>query len=282
MKIVSVGEITIDRYLRQNLSFVGGISLNFAVNAKRSGADKVSLVSCVGNGPDGARVLETLAREQVDSSHVAVLEGKTAVCAIEVYDNAERVFPVGSYRANVLSRLRLTDPIKDFINQHDILVTLYDGDTPQSLTNQLLQLPRHKHKRVIDFGDWTKGRKKEATPETFNHIDLAFISGDEATIVDLLPLAESVECLMVITLGAAGSVALTADGVLTQSAVQVDGPVDSTGCGDAFQGAFTVNYLRDGNIAAALHEGAMQAGRALKHYGAFDQIAIGTDLNLIR
>ncbi len=277
MKIVSVGEITIDRYLRQNLSFVGGVSLNFAVNAKRSGVDTVSLVSCVGSGPAGAWALDTLARERVDSSHVAVLEGKTAVCAIEVYDNADRVFPVGSYRANVLSSLRLTNTIKDFINQHDVLVTLYDGDTPGSLTHQLLQLPRHKHKRVIDFGDWTKGHKKEVTLKTFNNIDLAFISGDESTVADLLPIAENSDCLMVVTLGAAGSVALTAYGVLAQAAIQVDNPVDSTGCGDAFQAAFTVNYFRDGIIPAALHHGAIQAARVLKHYGAFDQIPNGRE-----
>ncbi|UCC51205.1 MAG: hypothetical protein JSV68_19160 [Anaerolineaceae bacterium] len=141
MKIVSVGEITIDHYLRQNLSFVGGISLNFAVHAKRSGAENVSLVSCVGSGPEGAWVLDTLAREQVDSSHVAFLEGKTAECDIEVYDNAERVFPAGGYRIHVLNSLRLSDSALAFINQHDILVTHYDGNAPESLMNQLLGLP---------------------------------------------------------------------------------------------------------------------------------------------
>jgi len=271
MKIVSIGEITIDRYLRQNLSFVGGISLNFAVNAKRSGADHVSLVSCVGDGPDGAWVLETLAREEVNGSHVAVLEGKTAECAVEVYDNADRVFPVGGYRANVLSHLHLTDAIKAFISQHDVLVTLYDGSEPESLTNQLLLLPADKSKRVVDFGDWSAGIRKEITKETFNNIDLAFVSANEAMVAELLQIGGNVDCLMVVTLGAAGSVALTADGVMAQSAVQVDSPVDSTGCGDAFQAAFTVNYFRDGDIAASLYKGAVQAAQVLKHYGAFDQ-----------
>ena len=274
MKIVSVGEITIDHYLKQNLSFVGGISLNYAVNAKRCGAEHVSLVSCVGNGPAGAWVLETLDQEQVDHSHVAVLEGKTAEIDIEVFDNAERVFPAGGYRANVLSRLQLTDSIATFINQHDILVTPYDGHKLQSLTNQLLQLPRDKGKKVVDFGDWSRGHPKKVTIETFNNIDLAFFSGDEATVVDLLPVAERMECLIVVTLGAAGSVALTADGVIAQSAIQVDAPVDSTGCGDAFQAAFTVNYFRDGNVAKALHRGATQAASVLKHYGAFNQTVI--------
>lgn len=271
MKIVSVGEITIDHYLRQNLSFVGGISLNFAVHAKRSGAENVSLVSCVGSGPEGAWVLDTLAREQVDRSHVAVLKGKTAECDIEVYDNAERVFPDGGYRTHVLSRLRLSDSIKAFINQHDILVTHYDGDAPESLMNQLLRLPYGGSKRVVDFGDWSKGFNRGVQRETFNKIDLAFISGDEAVVTYLLPVADRLACLIVVTLGAAGSVALTADGLLAQAALQVDSPVDSTGCGDAFQAAFTVSYFRDGDIAAALHEGATQAAQVLKHYGAFDQ-----------
>jgi fructoselysine 6-kinase len=269
MNIVSIGEITIDRYLRQALTFVGGISLNFAVNAKRSGADKVSLISCVGDGPGGALVLETLAREQIDSSHVAVLAGETAVCEINVYDNADRVFPDGGYLVNVLSQLHLTDETRAFINQHDILVTLLNEALPDSMMNQVLHSAHDGCKRVIDFGDWSNGKRKSVTNETFDKIDLAFISGDEATVNDMLPLAERVNCLIVVTLGAEGSVALTPHGVLSQAAIEVETAIDSTGCGDAFQAAFTVNYFRDGNIANALHEGATQAARVLKHYGAF-------------
>jgi fructoselysine 6-kinase len=69
-----------------------------------------------------------------------------------------------------------------------------------------------------------------------------------------------------------------AHGVLAQAAIQVDNPVDSTGCGDAFQAAFTVNYFRDGIVAAALHQGAIQAARVLNHFGAFDQIPIGREV----
>ena len=118
MKIVSIGEITIDHYLRQNQKFVGGISLNFAVHAKRCGAETVSLVSAVGDDPEGEWVLATLSREQVDHSHVAIFEGKTATCDIEVFSDAERVFPPGGYHENTLSQLSLTEEIKEFINQH--------------------------------------------------------------------------------------------------------------------------------------------------------------------
>ena len=102
MKIVSIGEITIDYYLNQNTSLVGGISLNFAVHAKRCGADTVSLVSRIGPDDGGRRVLEKLDQEGVDASHVAVLSGETATCDILINADGERTFPAGGYHLNVL------------------------------------------------------------------------------------------------------------------------------------------------------------------------------------
>ena len=125
MKIVSVGEITIDRYLKQSLSFVGGIGLNFAVQAKRSGAESVSMISCVGDGPLGAWVLATLAKEEVDTTHLPVLAGKTAEIDIEVNEDAERFFPSGGYHPNVLDQFHLTEAAKHFICQHDLVTTQY-------------------------------------------------------------------------------------------------------------------------------------------------------------
>ena len=277
MKIASIGEITIDRYLRQNRSFVGGISLNFAIHAKRSGADVVSLVSCVGHGAEGAWVLKTLDREGVDHSHVATLTGKTAEIDIDVHENGERFFPKGGYRANVLSQFHLSKAMKAFIGQHDICVTFYDGDQPDSLTTQLLQLSEAQTKRklkcVIDFGDWSGGRRKAVPQAVWRQVDLAFISGDEGTINELLPIAGTMDGLMVITMGKAGSAALTPDGIQYQRALPVAKLVDSTGCGDAFQAAFTVSYFRDGDIATALDQGATRAARVLQHFGAFEQVS---------
>ena len=95
MKIVSIGESTIDHYLGLNQSFIGGISLNFAVNAKRCGADVVSLVSSVGTDRAGKRVLAKLEQEGIDASHVAILPGETARIDIQITAQGERVFPPG-------------------------------------------------------------------------------------------------------------------------------------------------------------------------------------------
>ena len=271
MKIVSVGEITIDYYLKQNSTYVGGISLNFAVNAKRCGAETASLVSVVGNDPGGEWVLSTLSREQVDHSHVAILEGKTATCDIEVFSDAERVFPAGGYHENTLSQLSLTEEAIIFIYQHDIVVSQFNGDADGSIIMQLLQMPKNGIKRVIDFSTWANHDLKKLPADIFQQIDLAFFSGDQATIDKLKPIAQTTDCQFVITMGKSGSAAITADQLIYQPAIPVKHPIDSTGCGDAFQAAFTVNYFKNQPIEKALEAGAIHAARVLAHFGAFDQ-----------
>ncbi|MEP7346524.1 MAG: PfkB family carbohydrate kinase, partial [Gemmatimonadaceae bacterium] len=69
MKIVAVGECTRDRYVDRTVETVGGISLNFAVNARRCGAEHVAIVSCIGPDVAGDRIGAALAREGIDATH---------------------------------------------------------------------------------------------------------------------------------------------------------------------------------------------------------------------
>ncbi len=269
MRIVVIGEVAIDRYVKQNLLFVGGIGLNFAVYAKQSGAEQVAMVGCVGDEALGAWVLATLATTGIDTSHVAVLAGKTTTCEIVVTEAAERFFPPGGYHSNVLDQLQLTATAQQFISSYAIAATQWQGAGSDALLAQFLQLPRQV-KRVVDFGDWRAGG---ALPllTTLDALDLAFFSGDQTTFEFLAPLARQTPCLIVVTLGAGGSVALTAPQPHYQPALGVDQVVDSTGCGDAFQAAFTTSYFRDGDIPCALKRGAQQAAQVLQHFGAFRQ-----------
>ena len=228
------------------------------------------MVGCVGDEALGAWVLATLATTGIDTSHVAVLAGKTTTCEIVVTDAAERFFPPGGYHSNVLDQLQLTATAQQFISSYDIAATQYQGASSDALLAQFLQLPRQV-KRVVDFGDWATGQPKPLARTTLDALDLAFFSGDEATVEFLQPLARQTNCLIVVTLGAGGSVALTTPHPQWQPAIPVDKLVDSTGCGDAFQAAFTVSYFRDGTIPAAMLRGANQAAKVLQHFGSFRQ-----------
>lgn len=270
MRIAVIGEVAIDRYLNQNQLFVGGIGLNFALYAKQSGAEHVSMIGCVGDEELGAWALATLARAGIDTSQVAVLAGKTTTCDIVVTAAAERIFPPGGYHSNVLDQLQLTATAQQFIGTHAIAATQWQGTESDTLLAQFLQLPRQV-KRVVDFGDWTAGRQQRSLPAPLDRLDLAFFSGDHTTVAWLEPLARQTSCLLVVTLGAGGSIALTALKPHFQPAVVVDQVVDSTGCGDAFQAAFTISYFRDGDIPTALARGAAQAAQVLQHFGSFRQ-----------
>lgn len=97
MKIVAVGECTIDRYLDRRVETVGGISLNFAVHARRAGAS-AALVSATGTDPGHAAIHAVLAREGVDARHLHQQLGPTASQAIHL-TAGERNFLPGGYTA---------------------------------------------------------------------------------------------------------------------------------------------------------------------------------------
>lgn len=269
MKVVSVGEITIDHYLNLNRSFVGGISLNFAVNARRCGADTVSLVSCVGADKAGQRVFQKLAQEGIDASHVAVLPGETARIDIEVRAQGERIFPPGGFHRNVLLDHRLNESDLAFIQRHDILAFLFDRSQPDSPVNRALEALDFGGKRVADFGDWADyAGDYDALTSALEPLALAFVSGTQETIDFLLPYSRRLDGLVVVTLGAEGSVALVDGDPLFEPAQAAPNPIDSTGCGDAFQAAFAVSYFATGSVEQALHLGTAQASAVIQHYGA--------------
>jgi sugar/nucleoside kinase (ribokinase family) len=65
----------------------------------------------------------------------------------------------------------------------------------------------------------------------------------------------------------AGAWALTGDRVVHQPTLAT-AVVDTTGCGDAFQGAFTVAHFGGVDLAGALRAGARAAAAVAARYGA--------------
>ncbi|GIK39520.1 MAG: ribokinase [Chloroflexota bacterium] len=268
MKIVCVGESTLDYYLDLNRGFVGGISLNFAVHSKRCGAEKVALLSCVGSDPAGQLVRQKLLKEGIDTSHLYVQEGETARQNIIVTPTGERIFPSNGYSPGVLAGFHVSDADLEFIQQFDIVVTpLFWQIEP--IFNRVMRQLSFRGKRVVDFLDLSDyGQDYGGMAALIQQLDLAFISGNQQAVDMLRPLSRQMAGIIVVTRGAAGSTALVGAQQFDQPAVQVAAAVDTTGCGDAFQAAFTVAYFSHGNVPLALQQGARQAAEVLQHYGA--------------
>jgi fructoselysine 6-kinase len=246
--------------------YVGGISLNFAVYCKRSGAESVSLVSRVGRD-NSDRILKKLDKEDIDTSHVKVFEGATAKQNIIVNAEGDRIFPPGGYHTGVLKGYQLHNDDLTFIQQHNLLASsLFQQLEP--LFFQVYDFPFDGW-RVADFLDLSDYNKEIRTMERIiDRLSIAFVSGDHHLVERLRPLSRATRCLIVITLGAEGSVALVNGEPVYQQSLKVSSVVDSTGCGDAFQAAFTVSYWNDGNVSSALQNGAKHAAHVLQQLGA--------------
>jgi len=127
------------------------------------------------------------------------------------------------------------------------------------------------NKCVVDFGDYSDITTLPIPPKIFSKIDLAFFSGNKDTVGLFGPIIKNNNLLIVVTMGPNGSFAITKSKLYFQPAIIVSNKIDTTGCGDAFQAAFTNYYFRKKDISEALFQGANQAAKVLQHYGSFSQ-----------
>lgn len=270
MRIVAVGECTRDRYAALGVDRVGGISLNFAVHARGCGAHEAALVSCTGTDGWGPEVRAALARAGVDATHVHTREGATASQLIELGVDGERRFPPGGYDPGVLSAFALDPDDLAFIAGHDVVAIPYFRQMAH-LFHPAMQAAAPGARRVADLLDGEDlGPDLSGIDAVLDRLDLAFISGSDLTVDRLLARSADTRALVVVTHGAGGCTALAGGRRLFEPAVPVPAHerVDSTGCGDAFQAAFSVAWMRGCSIQESLRAGAQRAAGVVRHLGA--------------
>ncbi len=198
------------------------------------------------------------------------LPGQTASQVIHLAGGGERIFPPGGYDSGVLADFRLDESDLACIRGADVVAV----PVFRELIHLVDAVIHDSARRGLLVGDLLDGADLGADLGGIDALlgacDLLFLSGDLATVERLLPRSERSGTLLVITHGAAGSTALLNGHRHAEPAVLVpsEEQVDTTGCGDAFQAAFVVEYLRRRDIQAALSAGAMRAAQVIRHLGA--------------
>jgi fructoselysine 6-kinase len=279
MRIAAVGECTLDLYPELGAERVGGISLNFAVNARREGADQVFLVSGTGSDGRAAAVRQKLAVEGIDTRHLHSLAGATATQEIRLQAGGERVFPPGGYHPGVLADFRLSDADLALLRTVDAIAVPVFRPL-EHLADAVLRMPGGHALRAADLLDGADLEPDFAgLGPLLEAFELLFVSGDEAMVDRLLPRSRASRSIIVVTQGAAGSCALVRGtrSCVPATPVPLAACVDTTGCGDAFQAAFTVEYLRSRRIESALHAGARRAALVIRHLGATSDMSANAD-----
>jgi len=142
IRIACVGDNCVDYYDNTNEAFPGGNPVNVAVYVCRLGG-KSSYLGAVGNDANGEMLCAAVKAKGVDTSHVQVLPGATAlthVCRID----GERVF--GDYEEGVMA---------DFVLRDETGIMFLDYNQPLWIINKVFALfksPQYFNKKVTVYG----------------------------------------------------------------------------------------------------------------------------------
>lgn len=260
VKIVAMASCCMDVYPETQKTYIGGNSVNFAYQCKRSGVEAVSVVGCVGTDDYGEQINEYLCKHNIDISHLYVHEGMTASNRIYISSKGDRYFKPDSWNGGVYQSFELSHEDWNFVKKHDIVAIPSLDPSFQKVLTQSANI-----KIVVDFLDT---RDLGLLEQIFLKTDIAFLSGNEKLVSDVSANVKAASTPVVITLGSEGSLAFLEGKSYFQEALPVDCVVDTTGCGDAYQAAFTVTWYQEQCIKKAQRSGAKAAAKVLAYVGA--------------
>lgn len=261
MRILGLGDNTVDTYVDLALQFPGGNAVNVAVLAGRLGATAAYL-GCIGGDEAGKVVSDALAAEGVETARLRRLEGPNARAFI-AHQNGDRRF-ISSSRG-VRGQYGWQDDDFAYVAGFDAVHTSIYSE----LDDMLPRLARSARKLSYDHSErWTP----ESLERTLPFLATAFLScpslSDDNCRALLRRCAAAGPETVVATRGKAGAMAIAAGEILVQPAVPAT-VVDTLGAGDGFIAGFLVEQLRGAPVAAALAAGAAFAARVCSWQGAF-------------
>ena len=272
------GETVLGEALRQS---PGGKGSNQAIAAARLGA-AVCFIGAVGQDPFGADALALHAREGIDTQFVLRSEMPTGAALLVVDAAGENQIAVAP-GANSAVSVDVVDAAAGAIQEADVLLVQLEIPIPTFMA--AARIAREAGTQVIlNPAPW------QPLPDdglslvdvlTPNEVELAALSG-KAGVPEGVEVASTygIESI-VVTQGAAGA-SVFETGSLTQVAAYEAEAVDTTGAGDAFNGALAVR-LGSGDSLASAVDFALRAGaHAVGHRGVIDALAHVADLEVIR
>ncbi|MGE3969712.1 MAG: PfkB family carbohydrate kinase [Dongiaceae bacterium] len=270
MKVLAVGDCGIDRYVDIRADRPGGISLNFAANAKDhfAPADRIGVLTALGRDREAAIVEGALAQLGIEAG-IARKNAATPVQYIDRDASGERLFV--RYEAGALALHRVTAAERVEIAASDLMIaTVFTQildffETVASAPGAGL--------RALDYCNLgTRQDPLRYVRRYAARFDLGFFgipAGDAALVDALEALAKENGKLFVVTLGPAGALVLDGKRRIVCPAAPVAQVMDTTGAGDSFAAGFLAAYVLSRDLEAALRNGAAAAARTVGSIGAF-------------
>lgn len=260
MRILGLGDNTIDTYVDRGQQFPGGNAVNVAVMTRRLGNESHYL-GCVGNDDGGDLILSALAEEGVSTERCRKRQGNNARAYIG-HQNGDRYFINST--PGVRAQYEFQPEDFQYIATFDAVHSSIYSELEDDLVNI-------RAKRLLSF-DFSNRWGTEYLDRILPHCDVAFLSGaelsDEEARALLLRCTASGPRIAVITRGSRPAMAIQ-DGIEAAQPALPTEVVDTLGAGDAFISAFLVGILNGKPLARALLDGASKAAVACRTEGGF-------------
>jgi fructoselysine 6-kinase len=262
-KVLALSCCCVDFFPEKNIINVGGNALNVAVSCVKTGKADVSLMGNVGKDDYAEEIIKTADKYKINRSRLYTVDGITANNKIYLTNEGEKYEKPDSWTNGVYVKFRLSDEDVEYMKTFDAVAsTVNDPNFKHTLgvrrnAGFLLSMDFLDHAPLDDWENY------------FPAIDLFFISGKDEYSPLLKKWSDKYNTVFVSTLGAYGSIAYKCGVKYSCEAVKVEKVVDTTGCGDSYQGAFIVDYLMNGDILSAMKAGSQSAAVTLSHVGAF-------------
>jgi len=260
MKMAAFKVAALDRFPGWRACYPGGNAMNQSVHFKQLGWE-ASFVGALGTDRAGDLLGEAFEAYGVDGRRAHRLEGRTAGNTLLVDDAGERFEAEGAWQGGVYETYRLSEGDWAHLSSVDLWVSHGNhGDFLESI--------ERKSPHQLFAVDFLHLLDPALLVQSLKAVDIAYFGGTPDMEEPLSCFARDHGALIVLTLGAGGSVAFHGDEVFRQPALPLDEVVDTTGCGDAFQAGFTDSYSRHRDIPRALLAGARFGQTAAARPGA--------------
>ncbi|MBN2837040.1 MAG: carbohydrate kinase family protein [Candidatus Delongbacteria bacterium] len=259
MKIACFSVAAMDYFPQQKKYYAGGNSLNQAIRFRQLGHES-SFIGALGTDTAGDQIEALLNKYHVDITHSYRIPGITACNELGNDGKGERTGIDGAWQNGVYGSFKLKESDWKYIENYDIWSTHANGIN----YSQTLSHKKTNNFLVVDFLHFDT---YELLQQGFDYIDIAYFGGIKNQLSDLVSISKYFKGIIVLTLGAEGSIAIKNGDIFEQEALPIKKVIDTTGCGDAFQAGFSAEYYVTKDIKKALLVGATLGREAASNYG---------------
>jgi ribokinase len=243
---------------------LGGKGANQAVAASRLGGN-VSLFGSIGEDENGRIILEKLQKEKVNINYIQKVKDKpTGVAFIELCKSENRIIVISG--ANECTDISYINRMKNDLLQHDIII--FQLETPIEMMEFIIPILYEHRKIIIVDPAPAKNLKKEILNK------ITYLTPNEHEYQTVFDSNESMEILLkqypnklIITRGSKGVTYFDGEKIVNVPSILVT-PVDTTGAGDTFSGAFALAIAKGKELFESIKFGNIAAGLSVTKRGA--------------